>query len=509
MKCLEKDRARRYATANGLALDVQRHLDHEPIVARPPGNLYRFRKLVQRHRAAFAAVFGIAAALIAGAVLSTWQAIRAEKGEARANAALAALRATAPAFAAQARELAARGQFAEAIDKFDYAITLCPERTEYLLGKGNLFQSRLQFAEAVPSYRSILRTDPADAHARRNLILSERLEQRENTSPADWENTLGELLVLMVSEQRPEPELKEIQARLLAVSQKRVASLEISDAAALAQRLTIRPGNLFGLNLRETDLTDLSPLHGLPLEWLDLAGCPVSDISPLRGMPLSQLNLASTRVTDLEPIRDLKALGALSLQACVVSNLAALEGLQLFWLDLSETPVVDLTPLRGSPIRALTLRNTRVADLAPLAGMRLTDLDCTSIPAFDFSPLANCTTLSNLTLTASGVKTLDPFRKCKLQTLRMNNTAIADLSPVAGMPLSLICFFDSGISDVAPLAQCPNLERIGLAEHALKIEPLRALTNLLRISYRADQNGEPAESAAEFWRGHLQTVRTE
>jgi tetratricopeptide (TPR) repeat protein len=506
MKCLEKDRARRYATANGLASDVQRHLDHEPIVARPPGKLYRFRKLVQRHRAAFAAVFAVAAALIAGAVLSTWQALRAEKGEARATAALAALRATAPAFAAQARELAARGQFAEAIDKLDYAITLCPDCTEYLLGKGNLFQSQFQFGEAARSYRSVLRINPADAWTRRNLILSERLEQRENISPTEWENTLGELLVQMVSEQRSDSELKEIKARLFEISKKRIASLRISNANSLEQRLTVRPGNLFSLDLRDTDLSDLSPLHGLALDWLDLAGCPVSDLNPLRGMPLGQLNLASTRVTDLQPIRDLKELRVLSLYACTVSNLSFLEGLQLVWLDLNATPVADLTPLRGMPIRALTLRNTRVTDLGPLAGMPLTDLDCTSIPAFDFSSLANCATLEVLHLTASAVKTLDPFRKCKLQTLRMNNTAIADLSPVAGMPLSLICFFESSVTDVAPLSQCANLQRIGLAEHALKIEPLRGLTNLLRISYRADQNGEPAESAAEFWRADLKTV---
>src|SRR6185503_15015060 len=48
MKCLEKDRTRRYDTANGLAADIQRHLSNEPIVARPPSASYRFQKLVCR-----------------------------------------------------------------------------------------------------------------------------------------------------------------------------------------------------------------------------------------------------------------------------------------------------------------------------------------------------------------------------------------------------------------------------------------------------------------------------
>jgi serine/threonine protein kinase len=50
MKCLEKDRARRYETANSLANDVERHLKHEPVVARPPSMAYRARKFIRRNR---------------------------------------------------------------------------------------------------------------------------------------------------------------------------------------------------------------------------------------------------------------------------------------------------------------------------------------------------------------------------------------------------------------------------------------------------------------------------
>ena len=66
MKCLEKDRKRRYETANGLAADVARHLDSEAVVARPPSNLYRFQKLVRRHRLGVAAVGAVAASLVLG-----------------------------------------------------------------------------------------------------------------------------------------------------------------------------------------------------------------------------------------------------------------------------------------------------------------------------------------------------------------------------------------------------------------------------------------------------------
>ncbi len=64
MKALEKDRTRRYETANGLALDIRRHLDSEPVLARPPSRFYRFQRTVQRNKFAFAAGTLVAIALL-------------------------------------------------------------------------------------------------------------------------------------------------------------------------------------------------------------------------------------------------------------------------------------------------------------------------------------------------------------------------------------------------------------------------------------------------------------
>src|SRR5206468_165360 len=81
MKCLEKDRTRRYDTANGLAADIQRHLNDETVLARPPSAAYRFQKLVRRNKLAFAAVGAVVCALVLGVVVSTWQAVRATNAE--------------------------------------------------------------------------------------------------------------------------------------------------------------------------------------------------------------------------------------------------------------------------------------------------------------------------------------------------------------------------------------------------------------------------------------------
>jgi eukaryotic-like serine/threonine-protein kinase len=77
MKCLEKDRARRYETANGLAADLRRHLNNEPVVARPPSTLYQFRKAWRRNKVVYTAWMVVAAALVIGTAVSIWQAQRA------------------------------------------------------------------------------------------------------------------------------------------------------------------------------------------------------------------------------------------------------------------------------------------------------------------------------------------------------------------------------------------------------------------------------------------------
>jgi eukaryotic-like serine/threonine-protein kinase len=85
LKALEKDRARRYETANGLAADLRRYLDNEPIAARPPSNLYRFQKLAHRNKIGVVAVGAVLAALIVGLITTSWQMLRAERHFARAR----------------------------------------------------------------------------------------------------------------------------------------------------------------------------------------------------------------------------------------------------------------------------------------------------------------------------------------------------------------------------------------------------------------------------------------
>ncbi|MCC7333527.1 MAG: tetratricopeptide repeat protein [Pirellulaceae bacterium] len=73
MKCLEKDRNRRYDTANGFAIEIQRYLNDEPVEACPPSAVYRFRKFARRNKGAFAAatVLSLALLVAVGAITGT------------------------------------------------------------------------------------------------------------------------------------------------------------------------------------------------------------------------------------------------------------------------------------------------------------------------------------------------------------------------------------------------------------------------------------------------------
>ncbi len=135
MKALEKDRGRRYETANGLAMDLQRYLHNEPVTARPPSQFYRLQKLVRRNKVVFASGAVVIATLVAGLGVSTHlllrehealevqerlrreaEQARTESEQARANETLLRKRAEAREKVTQARVLVLRKNMQEADD---------------------------------------------------------------------------------------------------------------------------------------------------------------------------------------------------------------------------------------------------------------------------------------------------------------------------------------------------------------------------------------------------------
>jgi non-specific serine/threonine protein kinase/serine/threonine-protein kinase len=85
-KALEKNRDRRYQSAGELAADIQRHLDNEPIVARPPSTGDRMRKFVRRNRAGVLGAAAVSLALLMGGVAASVESVRAFRAEREAEA---------------------------------------------------------------------------------------------------------------------------------------------------------------------------------------------------------------------------------------------------------------------------------------------------------------------------------------------------------------------------------------------------------------------------------------
>jgi len=86
LRALEKDPNRRYETVNAFAADVRRHLNGEPVDARPPSTVYRLSKFAGRHRASLSAAAAFMLLLAAAAVFGTVQAMRARRAEAVSTA---------------------------------------------------------------------------------------------------------------------------------------------------------------------------------------------------------------------------------------------------------------------------------------------------------------------------------------------------------------------------------------------------------------------------------------
>ncbi len=336
------------------------------------------------------------------------------------------------------------------------------------------------------------------------------------------------------------------------------------------------------LNLDFTTPGDLHPLASLPLESLSLNSCGASDLSGLRGLKLHELLVQTDNLTDLAPLEGMP-LETLLARNNRISDLSPLRGAPLSRLDLANNRVEDLSPLAGMPLTYLNLRLSPVADLAPLRGMPLGTLSLESCDRVrDFSPLVGSPTLKQLSLPYLGLRDvaflerlprlqqvafqngesrlhyrtlrdflaswspqvpeiaaaraalaaggledipihmvfldtdhrlvletqetnladLAPLRGLPIKEITLRGTRVRDLEPLRGAPLVRIRADSPLIRDVGPLADSPTLEEIvlppGVPSH---LEALRALPNLKYLSQRwSSTKQHPVQTAEEFWR---------
>ncbi len=163
MKSLEKDRARQYETANNLADDLRRHLQHEPVLARGPSTTYHLHKFLRRHRShTVAALVMIVFAGVAAVVLSMWNQDRLQLAEAEGFRHRNIL--------SQARESHAKGQYAEALEQISSIL-----HSEHVGSKAQLLYAGIlvegrQADEATTMLEELLDERPEIAGAAHSLL---------------------------------------------------------------------------------------------------------------------------------------------------------------------------------------------------------------------------------------------------------------------------------------------------------------------------------------------------
>ncbi len=432
--CLELEPKDRPRDASVLAERVSGYLEsvetklRETELAKVDAQV-RAEELHRRQKLAFTAGTVIVATLVIGIATSLWQAKRAENAaaramseEARAVAVLDELRATAPAFAEQARALVAKEQFDEAIEKLDYAVKLRPDVAEFLLAKGDLLQCQFRLAEAAAIYREALGVEPGLVRAEASAKLcDELLAAKPNADGKLTRENLAKLHLAMQRQQRPAAEIMPV-ARLLGEEKKllveywvaRLKDLPVSGENPLGKRLTVREDGRLALDLSDTKVLDLIPLARAPLAALNLSQCQdLTDLSHLRGLDLIELNLSETSVVDLTPLSEMLTLEKLDVSSSPVTDLTALSALRLKSLECKGCPITDLNPIRKMSLQKIDLMDTRVADLSPLIGMPIKSIDLSRAPVLDFSPISQF-----------------PLEKCYFQHNR-----ITDLTVLRGKPL--------------------------------------------------------------------------
>ncbi len=262
------------------------------------------------------------------------------------------------------------------------------------------------------------------------------------------------------------------------------------------------------------EINDLSPLKGMPLDFLSLDSTAVSDLTPLRGMPLTVLRLnGCANLTDLSPLADAKQLRQLILPPkCTdfefLHALPKLERVSFneddkfipdktadqFWASIKEEPWVNALRIAGLKPKEpkklndgtweLELGNSAIRDLTPLKGTPISRLSLGHTAVTDLAPLRGMK-LKRLALNETQVADLEPLRGMPIEELFLSNTKVIDLSPLSGMPLRTLNLRScTKITDISALADCRSLKALILPPHAKDIEFLRSFPQLEQLSYK-------------------------
>ena len=227
--------------------------------------------------------------------------------------------------------------------------------------------------------------------------------------------------------------------------------------------------NLKVLILDYQQISDLSPLAQLPLEYLSLTGNEVSDLSPLSGMTeLQVLDLGENPVRSIQVLAELPQLREVTLEATGITSVEVFAGSEIQSLNVRTTWVNDYIPLESCPNLTQLITGSMPEGAAQtLAGLtNLEQLRLYSTPGVDLAWLTEFQVLQELDL--CGCTLSNPEALASLSSLRALNlgeTGLKELSFLSELPVLVeVILKDNPITDLTPLLDCPWLERLVLSQ---------------------------------------------
>ena len=281
--------------------------------------------------------------------------------------------------------------------------------------------------------------------------------------------------------------------------------------------------NLYSLNLRENNITDVSCLTELPrLESLQLSDNSITDLSPLADMTaLIDLYVDGNDITDLSPLAEMTQMRYIDVgNNPNLTDLSPLSGMtKVEYLNLSNIPAgTDLSPLTNlTSVKNLNIQSPEasIGDLSFLSGMtglqeiyiygifesltlpnlsglkNLTTLQLNpasdyTLPELDLSPLEGVTGLQSLTLYVNTTAALDltplaGMTEMRELTLNSNSTAPIDLSPLSGMTQMQSLDIRGNIQSTAPLIGMADVTDLRLSNNDYTLTDLSGLANMSKV----------------------------
>ena len=279
---------------------------------------------------------------------------------------------------------------------------------------------------------------------------------------------LGEVEQLLVCGQELAGTLQEHEEQISSAHDHYAGEISHGDISDDDLELLSQCINLQVLVLDYQQITDLSPLANLPLEYLSLTGNQVSNLRPLSGLTgLQVLDLGENPVRSVEVLAKLTALQEVTLEATGITSVEIFEGSSIQSLNVRSTWITDFSPLASCPnLSRLIAGELPSGAVETLSGLtNLVELRLYSTPEVDLSYFVGFQKLRDLDLYGSTIS--HPESLALLPNLRFVNlgeTGTGDLSFLPKLPVVTdLDLREDPLTDLTPLLDCPWLTLLTLS----------------------------------------------